>query len=726
MDDFGRSSLARLIAPRGGEAVNDLGVPHRVHYWLLAAFAVSVASGPLAFSLGSGSEELRNPLTQSLCVGGLLFAPFVVVAGRRTGYVFKDWIFQAAMFFALAGTFLSNLVTPTMIAPFMALYMLAPVGGAFYLPPRKVLPLAAGSVAAILYMSTRVDDPDAMLRGMILSLVAIGIAVIAAQMNRRLRRAIDVNREISERDPLTGAHNLRRFEAGLAEEIARAARGGEGFALLMFDLDNFKLVNDEYSHSVGDDVLIAAADAIRASIDAADLLVRRGGDEFAVLMPLAEGRDPGPVVEMARRRIERARREICPSLTPYASGGWIVHRRGESAAEAMARADAALHEAKATAPERRGHRPSAATSRSESAPTILSTSTASRRSGDKLHDDPIAGLVRVVVRTAAWVIVATCAIISAMTLAGETAIEVSGVGLALVAAWSAVFVPVAVWAGSRRRRPPYVKHVLAAATFVLFALACAAVGPSAPAMLDLLIFAVLVFVVLMPFRYAALYLTAGMVLYGYYLFANEYPYAEIRLAIAASNLALITLVLSITRHHTVLAAREKAKLARTDVLTGLPNTRRLNDRIADEIRRCEVTGDGFALVMLDLDEFKLVNDRHSHSVGDRQLAAVADAIRDVSRHADMPARRGGDEFAVVMTGAGLDDARFAADRIATAIIGARRRIVADVNPGASVGWVVWRPGQDADDLLRRADAALHDAKAAARRTRERPADLATG
>jgi diguanylate cyclase (GGDEF)-like protein len=161
---------------------------------------------------------------------------------------------------------------------------------------------------------------------------------------------------------------------------------------------------------------------------------------------------------------------------------------------------------------------------------------------------------------------------------------------------------------------------------------------------------------------------------------------------------------------TVAAARTHRDLSQLDALTGLPNLRQLRARIESEIRRCNVTGESFALVMLDLDDFKLVNDRYSHSLGDKVLIGVADALRAMARAAEMPARRGGDEFAVVLTGASDAEATVAARRIGNAIAATRDRICPDITPTAGVGWTRWVPGESVDELLQRADDALHEAK----------------
>jgi diguanylate cyclase (GGDEF)-like protein len=96
--------------------------------------------------------------------------------------------------------------------------------------------------------------------------------------------------------------------------------------------------------------------------------------------------------------------------------------------------------------------------------------------------------------------------------------------------------------------------------------------------------------------------------------------------------------------------QREAELARTDPLTGLPNLRALVEALTLELARVQRDQRALALVYLDLDNFKQVNDRYGHRAGDRLLQQVATAVTDAVRAGDLPARIGGDEFAVVVVG----------------------------------------------------------------------------
>ena len=148
------------------------------------------------------------------------------------------------------------------------------------------------------------------------------------------------------------------------------------------------------------------------------------------------------------------------------------------------------------------------------------------------------------------------------------------------------------------------------------------------------------------------------------------------------------------------------RLAHHDPLTDLANRRLFTDRL----ERALEAGTRVALLFIDLDGFKLVNDNHGHTVGDALLQEIAHRLMATTREADTVARLGGDEFAVLMEGVDLDTAQRCADRVDAAlalptVIGGR-----DVFVTASVGVAVADEGGSSDKLLRRADKAMYSMK----------------
>ena len=104
-----------------------------------------------------------------------------------------------------------------------------------------------------------------------------------------LKQAEEQLQRLSTTDPLTGAYNRRMFMDLLAKELQRAGRYGEPFSLLMFDIDHFKMVNDQYGHDAGDRVLQEVVRLSMETIRQADTLARWGGEEFMVLLPRTDG-----------------------------------------------------------------------------------------------------------------------------------------------------------------------------------------------------------------------------------------------------------------------------------------------------------------------------------------------------------------------------------------------------------------------------------------------------
>lgn len=154
-------------------------------------------------------------------------------------------------------------------------------------------------------------------------------------------------------------------------------------------------------------------------------------------------------------------------------------------------------------------------------------------------------------------------------------------------------------------------------------------------------------------------------------------------------------------------------LALTDPLTGLANRVLFYDRLGQATARARRARQGLALLLIDLDDFKTVNDRFGHPVGDLALQEFAQRLRAATREADVLARLGGDEFALVQTDLQQPDGVQAlADRLLSALAVPTILNGCDVTLHASIGVAVFpRDGHDADALVARADQALYAAKA---------------
>lgn len=140
------------------------------------------------------------------------------------------------------------------------------------------------------------------------------------EANERLTRALAELECLADTDKLTGLWNRRKFDALLHSEVERCHRYHQPLALILFDLDHFKHINDNHGHIIGDRVLTSVAQTITRHLRASDTLARWGGEEFVILTPL-------------RLNAAVALAEL---------------NMGENGEELLHRADAALYRAKAT------------------------------------------------------------------------------------------------------------------------------------------------------------------------------------------------------------------------------------------------------------------------------------------------------------------------------------------------------------------------------------------
>ncbi|MFZ4479075.1 MAG: diguanylate cyclase domain-containing protein, partial [Rhodoferax sp.] len=161
--------------------------------------------------------------------------------------------------------------------------------------------------------------------------------------------------------------------------------------------------------------------------------------------------------------------------------------------------------------------------------------------------------------------------------------------------------------------------------------------------------------------------------------------------------------------------RELERIARYDVLTKLPNRALLSDRMQQAMKQTQRQGQQLAVVFLDLDGFKSVNDTHGHAAGDHLLIALAERMKQALRDGDTLARIGGDEFIAVLLD--LTDVAASAPLFNRLLAAAAQPVpfgAVLLQVSASLGVAFYRPGQeiDVDQLLRQADQAMYQAKLA--------------
>lgn len=187
---------------------------------------------------------------------------------------------------------------------------------------------------------------------------------------------------------------------------------------------------------------------------------------------------------------------------------------------------------------------------------------------------------------------------------------------------------------------------------------------------------------------------------------------------------LIVLSERVRSHNEFIAAsfgdlRKFERHATTDALTGLSNRHAMEETFPREVSRCLQNGQPVSLIMIDVDQFKSFNDMFGHVAGDRALSAVAGILRKQFRPRDLLVRFGGDEFAVLLPGMGVNDAIAIAERVRAAVggmIAESGDSLLQVPVQISMGVAELEQGDSFESLLKAADAALYRAKGAGRNT----------
>jgi diguanylate cyclase (GGDEF)-like protein len=601
--------------------------------------------------------------------------------------------------------------------------MLPMIVGAMVFPPSRsafyVVAGAMGSAAMVLLG----DDEFAGQRAFVVSLIAVTVGVIVMAVQIQLRNALAYSRELSEKDELTGLANMRRFRQRLEEIFDRDRRHGFArVALLTIDLDGFKQTNDQHSHSAGDSILVLSAHAIEACVQKSDLVACRGGDEFVVLAFELPGRSVERLADEIAFEISCRRKAAFSDVTSTASVGMVWHEPGETVERLLARADFELHRRKELS---RLTEDGADTDSANFLNSLADIDENLRRfpeepgpmlrgtDGDTLRQGQ--GVRRRVYRSQdagrfAWILLALYLLVLGVTVPvlgffghDESVSRPTIIALGYLAVIGA---GVCFQLGQRdlhvNRRTGLMVLGLSL-TVVMTVFLVAQSGSARGAMVEFLICPAVIACYAVDRRLALAYATICMSAYVFFLSTLNYESTLIRSVQTIAVVALLAVAIPRGLKRSADAWKENQRLSGIDPLTGLANMRRLVHRLNDELARASAMGEQVSLLAIDLDNFKLVNDRFGHSRGDEVLIAVARALKREVRTYDLVARRGGDEFMILLVDHSADVAGLV-DRLGDAIIKARQEICADVSPTASIGVVTSLPGESVESVIARADA----------------------
>jgi diguanylate cyclase (GGDEF)-like protein len=207
--------------------------------------------------------------------------------------------------------------------------------------------IAGGDVLGAICVTDRVGDAPFGPRDVdTLRAFAAG-AALALERERALDSA-EAHAHAAAIDPVSGVFNRRYLQVRLGEELQRSRRHEIPLALLLIDIDDFKIVNDSYGHLAGDLVLRDVAEILRRSVRVFDVCARFGGEEFVIIMPGSTADSAMRIAERIRERIElyRPADRLLASLRITVSIGLAVSEPGTTVSQLLARADAALYAAK--------------------------------------------------------------------------------------------------------------------------------------------------------------------------------------------------------------------------------------------------------------------------------------------------------------------------------------------------------------------------------------------
>ncbi len=200
--------------------------------------------------------------------------------------------------------------------------------------------------------------------------------------------------------------------------------------------------------------------------------------------------------------------------------------------------------------------------------------------------------------------------------------------------------------------------------------------------------------------------------HGYGPFANDSHNTSLLLLQAFMAIVSVTTMVLAAESTEHARAEERVRhLADSDPLTGLANYRRLVETLELEIRRYGRSSKPVALILLDLNQLKKINDAHGHLVGSRALCRLANVLRLHSRDIDLPARYGGDEFVLILPETNSEAANNVAKRISDRLRSDSEEPQISVSTGAAV---YPDDGQTLDELLACADRALYQDKSSSK------------
>ncbi|HET8706041.1 MAG TPA: GGDEF domain-containing protein, partial [Pseudomonadales bacterium] len=552
--------------------------------------------------------------------------------------------------------------------------------------------------------------------------LTIIVGAVAFLLQRWRQRELDIL-ALSLTDPLTHLHNRRSILQLLEQEVARSQRHGTSLAIAMLDLDHFKRINDTWGHLLGDRVLLLVAETLTQTLKPCDMIGRIGGEEFLLLLPNTHTDEAVQLLHQCRAALENLalRAENGDPVPIRGSFGLACNEFTEEveASVLLRAADEALYRAKL---EGRNRVELAAPAniwdlvKTTPAPSHKTSLRASHTPvhdrwpqlpdtpADKTSASPIRFWHPRLSAVLEWSPLTKSMLVLGWltaTLVGSNlwlsyllqsnGADIIRPDIATRLQWSnsallTMTLTLIVFGYSMRRRMTHAKlflHLvlqLYGLTMLTITFTCGLLSMATGLMLitsplmGLILFEPVVvwwgFGTAMTAMVALAYASAlGWLPYAPLLVDDATRYTMHTPFWMVSNYVFLLLQLTVMllfADHLLTRRREREahvqRLSRTDALTNVHNRRSILNLLAKEVARTLHHGPPLAVVLLDLDHFKRINDTWGHQAGDLVLSEAAAVLSQTVRQSDAVGRYGGEEFLLLLTDTSLEGAKALVER----------------------------------------------------------------
>jgi diguanylate cyclase (GGDEF)-like protein len=594
---------------------------------------------------------------------------------------------------------------------------------------------------------------------------------LKAERDREHRKVL----ALAQRDALTGLANRRCLDDRLSERLnaCGSATPPQPFVLCCIDLDGFKPINDRFGHKVGDEVLRTIADRLLLTIRGADVVGRRGGDEFMAIfevtgtLPDAASSSVEIVAERILSVIGRPIETSVGSLRVGASLGFACHPHDGRDAETLIRAaDAVMYEVKCAGgsgwrlfrppphaeqvPDKVLHQPAPADTARDGTDASPLTAHAREAAAGPHGKSRVIALLDALVHPALRLepgimnrarILATALLLTSVLLALAAVVlalaplQAESRNLCMTIALVVLAIMVLLQGVLRGTANYVVSSLVTLAILYLVILAAMTITGGAATSCCAQAMAVLPLIAyffggarwgnVMAVASLASIVVFALLEMGGLRLDNALDDTTSSLAYLMICMQCLVFTSGIAFAYVFVARNLERqrdmeqklveRLAQTDALTGLDNRLKFDSELRARIARGGAAAEPrhpFTLCYMDLDGFKPINDRHGHDVGDEVLRAISERLLGCVRAGDPVARYGGDEFALLLNSVENEhEMELAARRLLRAIASPIRTRAGMVSVRGSLGFAMFPFDGDGEDALKNAaDKAMYVAK----------------